>query len=472
MDRGAILGRELFYSFYGDDFTGSTDVLETLALNGIPAALFLEPPDKREIEQFSLKVGVGCSNGSRRLKAFGVAGISRSLTPHEMDVELPGIFESISSIPTDFFQYKICSTFDSSVAIGNIGHAVEIALKYFPSAYIPLIVAAPFLNRFVVFGNLFARVDQHTYRLDRHPTMSKHPVTPMTESDLAVHLRHQTNRKIQLMDQFAMEGEYGKPEEMLSQLTAETGYVIFDTMDLNHLRIIGRLLVNRRDSPCQFILGSSGAVYALALQLQEMGKIQKFQELSKPGEAQKMVITAGSCAPGTRDQILHMQSLEHPGIRMDTMKIIDPIDHGQEINTVVQQALNTISRKQVPVIYTALGPDDLAIAATTQRIESAGETSGSAGRIIAEAQGKVLKEIIAKTGKLRIAVAGGDTSGYVSRALGIYALETLHPIAPGAPLCVAHSKNSAFDGLEIALKGGQNGNKKYFESILKGESLN
>ena len=71
---------------------------------------------------------------------------------------------------------------------------------------------------------------------------------------------------------------------------------------------------------------------------------------------------------------------------------------------------------------------------------------------------------------MRTVVCGGDTSGHAARALGIYALETLMPIAPGAPLCTAHSKDVRFDGLEISLKGGQNGNEKYLESILKGKS--
>ncbi|CAN5887109.1 hypothetical protein BH24BAC1_BH24BAC1_38990 [soil metagenome] len=31
----------IFLSFYGDDFTGSCDVMESLTLNGLPCALFL-----------------------------------------------------------------------------------------------------------------------------------------------------------------------------------------------------------------------------------------------------------------------------------------------------------------------------------------------------------------------------------------------------------------------------------------------
>ena len=51
------------------------------------------------------------------------------------------------------------------------------------------------------------------------------------------------------------------------------------------------------------------------------------------------------------------------------------------------------------------------------------------------------------------------------RQLGVYALTTRLPLpaTPGSPLCLAHSDDKAFDGLEIALKGGQVGGDDYFE---------
>jgi uncharacterized protein YgbK (DUF1537 family) len=42
------------------------------------------------------------------------------------------------------------------------------------------------------------------------------------------------------------------------------------------------------------------------------------------------------------------------------------------------------------------------------------------------------------------------------------------PTTPGSPLCFAHSEAKAFDGLEIALKGGQVGDDDYFEKIRSG----
>ena len=83
-----------------------------------------------------------------------------------------------------------------------MGHTIELGQRVFQSPYVPLVVGAPVLNRFCVFGNLFARSgpESDVFRLDRHPTMSRHPVTPMDESDLRLHLARQTTRPIGLVD--------------------------------------------------------------------------------------------------------------------------------------------------------------------------------------------------------------------------------------------------------------------------------
>ena len=77
---------------------------------------------------FKLKRNIGGS----KLKAFGVAGIARSLGPEAMQKELDPIFAELAKIPVDFFQYKICSTLDSAPQVGNIGVAADLAVKYFP----------------------------------------------------------------------------------------------------------------------------------------------------------------------------------------------------------------------------------------------------------------------------------------------------------------------------------------------------
>jgi uncharacterized protein YgbK (DUF1537 family) len=462
----------VFLSFYGDDFTGSTDVMESLTLNGIPAVLFLNPPDPEELEGFRMKRSWN-PEGDTRPEAFGVAGVSRSMHVSKMEEELPGIFEKISAIPAQYFHYKVCSTFDSSPTIGNIGVAVDIAERYFPSAFIPLLIAAPPLNRFSIFGNLFARIDGVTYRLDRHPTMSKHPVTPMKESDLRVHLGEQTDRPVELFDLFALDSDYQEQKEVFHRIKREKGeLILFDTYTKEHLKNVGRLLFEMRGAAPQLLVGSSGIEYALTGYMQAQGKISKPTDYAYPGKADRMIIMAGSCAPTTRLQLEWSLEKGFEGIRIDTERLVDPASKETVITETVDKAVCLLENGVNPAIYTALGPDDPAIGKTNDVLSRLGLKDSGSSEHIASTQGIMLKRILEGVKeRIRVVVAGGDTSGHVSRALEITALETLVPIAPGAPLCLAHSSDSRFDGMEISLKGGQNGKKRYFESILEGKAL-
>ena len=465
-----MIHEELMIGFYGDDFTGSTDVMEALSLNGIPTALFLQPPDPADIRNFRLKNSHLSSDG--KLKAYGIAGISRSLTPAEMDIELPAVFEKMARIPTRYVHYKICSTFDSSPQIGNIGHAVEIALRYFPSSFVPLIVGIPLLNRFCVFGNLFARVDDLTYRIDRHPTMSRHPVTPMDEADLRRHLGKQTKREIHLIDVMNLEN-LKVCKKYYKKLSNQGGFILFDVLTTHHLQQIGTMLEDERKNPQQLLVGSSGVEYALCYYWQQGNNIahtHKSPIALFAKKATRYIIIAGSCSPGTAQQIQHGLSLGYTGIRMDSEKLID--SSTQETSRCTEACLNVLSEGGIPILFSAKGPDDPCILSTKEKLKRLGSRGESISALLGGAQGEVLKNIIDQTGKLRVTVAGGDTSGFVAKALGIYALEVLVPIAPGAPLCVAHAKDDRYDGLEMSLKGGQNGNSQYFEFVQLGKATN
>jgi len=460
-----MIQEELMIGFYGDDFTGSTDVMEALTLNGVPTALFLQPPDPDDIAKFRLKNSHVSSD--RKLKGYGIAGISRRQTPLEMDSELPAVFEKMGRIPSRYVHYKICSTFDSSPHIGNIGHAVEIALRYFPATFVPLIVGIPLLNRFCVFGNLFARVDELTYRIDRHPTMSRHPVTPMDEADLRRHLGKQTKRAVHLIDIMDLD-DLKVCKKHYEKLSKQGGYVLFDVLTKIHLHLIGTMLEQGKKNPQQLLVGSSGVEYALCSYWQQSGLANKSTVPISTKKADRYAIIAGSCSPGTAQQIQHGLSLGYVGIRMDSENLID--NYTQEVSRCTEACLNVLVEGGVPMLFSALGPDDPCILTTRDKMTQSATNGATIGARLGGAQGEVLKNIIDQAGQLRVTVAGGDTSGFVTQALGIYALEVLIPIAPGAPLCVAHAKNKKYDGLEMSLKGGQNGNYQYFEFVQLGKA--
>ena len=86
----------LLVAYYGDDFTGSTDVMEALATAGVRTVLFLKPPTPKELAAFP------------GLRAFGVAGSSRTMSPREMDRSLPTIFRALHRSGAAIVHYKVC----------------------------------------------------------------------------------------------------------------------------------------------------------------------------------------------------------------------------------------------------------------------------------------------------------------------------------------------------------------------------
>src|SRR5436309_11054424 len=94
----SLIMSRLLLTFYGDDFTGSTDALEQLTLAGIRAALFIEVPTSAQLKKFP------------NLQAVGVAGMTRSLTPHAMERELKPALKRLKTLGARHVHYKVCST--------------------------------------------------------------------------------------------------------------------------------------------------------------------------------------------------------------------------------------------------------------------------------------------------------------------------------------------------------------------------
>lgn len=449
----------LLLTFYGDDFTGSTDSLEALAKGGLRAALFLEPPKPEQLQgRFA------------NLQAVGVAGISRSLTPAQMEAEVRPRLAQLKRLGAPLCHYKTCSTFDSSPQIGSIGRAIDIGAEVYESTFVPMIIGAPALKRYMVFGNLFATVDGQTYRLDRHPTMSQHPITPMDEGDLRLHLAKQTHKSIALMDVLHLAGSQAEVDRRFQTLLQrQPDILFFDILDDTHLATAGRLIwENKGDRPL-FVVGSSGVEYALVAHWQRVNLIEAPGQFSWPGAVEQIVVVSGSASPSTAGQISWALDNGFVGIRADAKSLIDPSLAAAEGAAITQQALMALGQGRSVVVYAARGSNDPAIKAAAYRLKELGLDPAGAGRWLGEQLGAILRTLVERTGLRRVCVAGGDTSSYAARQLGIYALEVLTPTAPGSPLCRASAHQARFDGLEIVLKGGQVGPPSYFGQVLQGQ---
>jgi uncharacterized protein YgbK (DUF1537 family) len=453
--------------FYGDDFTGSTDALEVLAFAGLRCALFLKPPQPDTLAQFS------------ELDAAGVAGDSRAMSCAEIDATLPAVFEAIATVGAPIIHYKVCSTFDSSPAIGSIGRIMEIARRRFPSGHIPIVAGTPALGRYCLFGNLFARsgTDGKVYRIDRHPIMSVHPVTPMTEGDLGLHLARQGDVTIEKLPYTALEA--GR-ESALQQLRAlaETGpgAILLDAALPRHLTDIGYVLAEeaKRRAPV-FVVGGSGVEYALTQFWCESGGFAetagRFDTIQR---VDRLLAVSGSASKLTAAQIeaaLQAGFAEIPVIARD---VLHEDTWREAVGALARRAAALLAQGRSVLLHTARGPDDPRIGemldALVARSLSREDARQTGGRELGVRLGELVRQILAAEKLPRIAVAGGDTSSQVTQVLGPDALEVAARLAPGAPLCRMISRSPETHGIEIALKGGQMGEVDFFERLRNGRS--
>jgi uncharacterized protein YgbK (DUF1537 family) len=451
----------MLYTFYGDDFTGSTDVLEQLGSNGIHAVLFIGPPTAEHLANFP------------HVEAIGIAGDSRSRSPEWMSANLPQIFETLRDFRAPINHYKVCSTFDSSPTIGSIGRAIEIGhqvfLSDFAPTFVPIVVGAPHLRRYVAFGNLFAGAPDGTIqRIDRHP-MSRHPVTPMHEADLRLHLAEQTGTKIGLIDIAALKARVPHPSQLSRDgwdeqtldarldtlLSAGNEAVLFDTVDDDTLAAVGSLIWNRAHAQPLFCVGSSGLTAALAgvwieLDLLRKGISALPHHHSHVAPVKPLLVLSGSCSAVTERQLRYALANAYHGIPIDPAALLNPGDPA--FTSALESATQSLAAGQDTILYTALGTPE----------------SAAHGDLLGIALGNLLRELLARTSAStpiqRVLICGGDTSSHAVQQLGIYALTWAANIQPGAPLCRA-TADSFLDGLELVLKGGQVGTEDFFDHV-------
>lgn len=414
----------ILLAFYGDDFTGSTDALEFMSRAGAKTALFIEPPSPEQLQHYP------------GLQAFGVAGMTRAMNPEQMEQTLLPAFEKLKQTGAKHVHYKVCSTFDSAPHIGSIGKAIDTGAAVFNNKFVPLLVAAPVLGRYCLFGNLFARMgigsNGQIYRLDRHPSMSKHPVTPADESDLRLHLAKQTNKTIGLVDVLQTGHELPQGYDIL----------LFDALYQEQLLEIGVVL---NEQP--FSVGSSGIEMALGQYWNSNNTLSPITTWPDPGAVDALLVICGSCSPVTAAQIAHAKANGFEEVVIDVTKQVTPteaIAHIQNGKSVIVHTGGTNQRSLTPL---------------------PAQKSGTA-------LGQIAKAVAAATDIKRIVIAGGDTSSYAARAMGIEAVVMTAALVPGAPLCKASAPGSPVHELEVNFKGGQVGGENYFSIVKAGELPN
>ncbi len=430
-------------AYYGDDFTGASDTLATAAQAGLRVLLFTGVPTPAQLA------------AAGPLDVLGIAGTTRSLAPAAMAPLLDEAGRFFATLDVPVIHYKICSTFDSAPHVGNIGAAVEALLPHVQGRWVPVIGGQPNLGRYCLFGNLFASagLGGTVHRIDRHPTMARHPVTPMDEADLRLHLARQGFEGMGLVPytDYAL-----PPREIDARIGAASGAdgswrsTLFDIAHPADLAVAGAHIWTQAQKARLLAVGPSSVVQALASHwgcpLESAPGTFAVAAADAP-----VFLLSGSLSPVTAAQVGNASSFTR--IALDAARL------------AAGDAAYLNQTRQAIAAHLGAGRHTLAFTAPA---DGAGPAADVSALGLARACGGLLRAVLDSVPVKRVGVAGGDTSSYVLGALDAWGLAYGGALSHGVPLCRIRSDAAHMDGLEIMLKGGQMGPPDLFETLVHG----
>ena len=397
-----------------DDFTGASDVANTLARAGarttlhlgLPADLDLDPGDDAAV----------------------VALKSRSDAAAEAVAQSVEAARALRAAGADQIVFKYCSTFDSTPQ-GNIGPVAAALLDLLGGELTLVCPAFPDAGRTIYQGHLFVGD-----RLLSESGMERHPLNPMTDPDLRRWLARQTGAKVGHLPLAALRG--GRGAEALSA-AARRGerLIVADAIADADLRALGGLAAGHA-----LVTGGSG----IALGLPANFGIAAGAAAPLPATAGVTLVLAGSCSAATRGQIA-AYTPGHPSLKLAVGPALDP---GPEAERALAFALD--HRGSAPLVYSSADPAEVgAIQAAYGTAASAHYFETILTRVATGA---------ADAGFRRIIVAGGETSGAVASGLATGPLVIGPEIATGVPA----KRTRGMPPLAVALKSGNFGGPDFF----------
>ncbi|MEM7547006.1 MAG: 3-oxo-tetronate kinase [Pseudomonadota bacterium] len=403
----------------GDDFTGSSDLANTLAKGGM------------RVTQYS---GIPLGDAAPGVEAGVVSLKSRTIAADDAVRQSLEAMEWLAQQGCRQFFFKYCSTFDSTPK-GNIGPVAEAMAKALGADRVIVCPAFPATGRSVYQGHLFVGD-----RLLNESGMENHPLTPMTDSDLRRWLAPQTSLGIGHVNA----GTVGQGAEAIraalqAEQNADQPLIIVDAIHDADLMEIGAAVA---DLP--LITGGSGVALGLPENFRRSGLLAGGASDWR-GSDGRAAILSGSCSNATRGQVINHDG---PMIEIRASDVITGEMTGDKL------AEWMLAQDGVPLGYSSADP-----LAVKEAQEAFGKDliAGAIEGVFAEAA-----RALVAGGVTRLISAGGETSGAVVEALSVEALEIGPEIDPGVPALRVEGRD-----LTLALKSGNFGAPDFFPKAVK-----
>lgn len=409
-----------------DDFTGATDIAGLLARSGVKVSLRMglpeEDPETCETAAFEV-----------------IALKSRTAPVADAIAETRAALDWLKRAGATRFFWKYCSTFDSTPE-GNIGPVAEALMADLQTDQTIYCPAFPENGRSIFMGNLFVGEQP----LSESP-MKDHPLTPMRDSNLQRLLAPQVRGNVGLANRLCVAKGTDALSARLSELRAQgVAHVVVDAVANDDLYTIAEAC---RDMPLM-TGGSAVAMPLPALYLADGTLSPDAEKTQKPSLPEGAIILSGSCSKMTRAQVAECLKTV-AGYQLDPLVLAK---EGLDAARAWLAQQDPFARK---LVYATTDPDGVRAAQEQLGTAQAGE--------IVEAALAQLAIDARDAGTRRFVVAGGETSGAVTKALKVSRLTIGREIAPGVPWTYCES-----GGHEIALtlKSGNFGSETFFADAL------
>ena len=404
-----------------DDFTGATDLAGLLARSGV---------------RVSLRMGVPSVPASDPAAFEVIALKSRTAPVAKAVADARAALKWLQAAGAQRFFWKYCSTFDSTPE-GNIGPVAEALMADLATDQTIYCPAFPENGRSIFMGNLFVGRQP----LSESP-MKDHPLTPMHDSNLMRLLAPQVTRPVGLVDRLCVaQGVDALRTELASLKARGVAHVVVDAVANADLAVIAEACI---DMP--LLTGGSAVAMPLPALYLTDGTLSADAQASKtPKLGSETIVLSGSCSAMTNKQVAQYIARGAPSYRLD------PLDIAENGTAGVLGWLSAQKLSQAPLVYAIADPSSVKAAQEKLGVTQAGELIEAALAACAVAA--------RDAGARRFIVAGGETSGAVSNALGVTQLDIRAEIAPGVPWTFCRS---AGHQIALALKSGNFGTETFF----------
>ena len=402
-----------------DDFTGATDLANTLVKEGMRVVQVIGVPDRM------MDVG--------DVDAVVIALKSRTNPAAEAIEWSLQALNWLQAQGAEQVFFKYCSTFDSTPE-GNIGPVADALMAALDTDFALVCPAFPENGRTIFNGYLFVGD-----LLLSDSSMKDHPLTPMTDASLVRVMAGQSAHDVGLIALKDVRDDIPARVEALKASGARYG--VIDAVEDADLRRIGQAAKGHK-----LITGGSG----VALGLPANFGIEKGGAPAAPDMTGRALVLAGSCSVATRGQIAHARS--HMPVREID---VDAVMAGEDVSTALCEWAMAQPKETPVLIYSSADP---AVVAAMQHKYGRAETGEAVERVM----GNIARRLTG-SGFDRVVVAGGETSGAVISALDVSALRIGPEIDPGVPWCETVGRTP----LAVALKSGNFGCEAFFTKALE-----